>query len=263
MKFVFILALLLLPTFWGCNDRLPVQNSDEDILLPLAKGNMWIGRLTTYGEDGSVLSTKWDTIMIRDEVKISVRNDSSDTETLESQTWYLSDNLEANDEGWQEDEVTWYRQTPEGLLTWQGFGTAPVTDEMREYLLENPVEEFPCLYMSARYPAQAGDTCGRLPDAQVLLPDPDNPGGALPATQIMSRYVEATDSGIALPFSSYYCNVYHFKILAPQNAKFIGAVAWQYIAPNVGPVLIEWYQGGSPATGRMTQKWELIEARLN
>ncbi|MGE3801003.1 MAG: hypothetical protein AB7H80_08290 [Candidatus Kapaibacterium sp.] len=222
----------------GCGDRLPVEPAPS-VIMPLAKGNIWVGKLTTLAEDGSVVSTIFDTIEVRDERTITTANGVS--------TWYLCDDLKGGEE-------LWYTNTSSGLQ---------LTSEDGLNAIANGGEGCRCDYLNALYPAERGDTSGSLPKAKVLLPNPDDPANPLVIDQITAYYVEAVDTATTVPLGSYRCNVYHLKILAPSDARFANATPWYYLAPDVGPVKIEWYEGGGPETGRMTKKWELVALTLH
>lgn len=224
-----IITVLLLTTAPGCNDRLPTEPK-ENVIMPLAKGNMWIGTLTTFAEDGTIIGTTPDTILV------------TDAEEINGSTWYQCRAI-----GY--DASTWYRNGNGGL--WDGRRPT-----LEAAYIENEK------YVFALYPAQEGDTTD-TETAKVLVPDPANPNNPKLVDQIIVRYVEATDTVVTVPLGIYPCNLYRTRLLEPVNASFVGAIPWQYFAPNVGPVKIEWYQGGAPETGQMTQKWELMEVKLH
>lgn len=225
-------ALLLLPllvTAIGCNDRLPTEPK-EDVIMPLAKGNMWIGILTTYAEDGTIIGTTHDTILV------------TDAKEINGSTWYQCRAI-----GYEES--TWYRNGVDGL--WDGRRPT-----LEAAYIENEK------YVFAPYPARKGDTTN-TETIKVLVPDPANPGNPKLVDQIIARYVESTDTVIRKLLDGYYtCYLYRTRLIEPVHASFVEAIPWQYFAPGVGPVRIEWYQGGSPATGRMTKIWELVEMKL-
>ncbi|MCB0710985.1 MAG: hypothetical protein KDD67_01505 [Ignavibacteriae bacterium] len=239
-KVIFLkgLGIVVLLIWSGCSDRLPVEPAPS-VIMPLAKGNMWIGKLTTFAEDGSVVSTMFDTIEVRAERTITTVGGVS--------TWYLCDDL-------AEDGELWYTNESSGLQLITGDGLDA---------LANGGDGCGCHYLNALYPAERGDTSGSLPKAKVLLPNPDDPANPLVVDQITAYYVEAVDTATTVPLGSYRCNVYHLKILAPLDARFINAIPWYYLAPDTGPVKIEWYEGGSPETGRMTKQWELVHVELH
>lgn len=198
--------------------------------MPLAKGNMWIGTETTFNESGDVVSTRPDTISI------------TDVRSVNGKLWYRSNR------GTQDQEI-WYRNSEDGL-----HGT---------YVDPNEPDDFDeCTCLSLHYPAPRGDTL-RFPSAQVLLPDPGQPGNVRIVRQIIAMYLESTDSAVTVPAGSYRSHVYRQRLFEPDNAQFVGDVPWHYYVPDIGPVMIEWYPRGEPKYGGVTRRWELVEARLN
>ncbi len=238
-----IITVLLLTTAPGCNDRLPTEPTGS-VIMPLAKGNMWIGTLTTYAEDGSVIGTEPDTIAVTEQRLTTIHDGTGNRQHI----WYRCKGLSSDSLPY------WYRNGDEGLLQTTEDGLSAI---------ENQQGNCTCLSLIARYPAQTGDTSGTAPKAKVLIPNPDDPANPLIVDQIIARYVESTDTAVIVPAGSYRCHLYYLKLISPDNARFAGSTPWQYMVPDIGPVKIEWYEGGSPATGRMTKKWELVETHLN
>lgn len=236
---------LLLLAGIGCNDKLPVEPIGS-VIMPLAKGNMWIGTLTTYYE-GSIISTEQDTIMVKDEMTIYVKSDKPGVQDLEPQTWYLCDDLETGGE-------IWYRNSEDGLRSTTGSGLARMKDEQ---------DGCQCSDFPMRYPAKVTDTSGTLPIIKVLIPNPDDTSNPTVLDQITARYVQNVDTTITVPLGTYDVNVYHLKILTPETAMFVGTVPWQYMAPDVGPVQIVWYKDGANRPFRVEKRWVLTELKLN
>ena len=48
---------LILPT--SCNEAPPTAPKGPPVIMPLAIGNKWSGKETTYGPNDSVISQKW------------------------------------------------------------------------------------------------------------------------------------------------------------------------------------------------------------
>ncbi|MCB0710986.1 MAG: hypothetical protein KDD67_01510 [Ignavibacteriae bacterium] len=222
-KFSLLTVTFLLLVVSGCGDRLPTGPAGS-VIMPLAKGNMWIGRLTRYSEDGTVASTTSDTVKITEAIPWS--------ENGEDALWYFS-------EASGVDFLTMLcRNTDEGLMVYSCFGVV------------------------APYPAAPLDTSSTL-RGEVLIPNSDDPNNPFTAELVTATRVEDVDRNVVVPSGSYKAYVYREKILEPDSVKFTGDIPWKYFVPDVGPVLVEWYQGGSPETGRMTKKWELVELQLH
>lgn len=226
----YFLPTLLLPIIvllaTGCGDQLPTNPSDGRFIMPLAVGNRWVGLETTYASDGSVAGTRFDTIEIVDVI------------TSQGATWYKSSPL-------KEGRVVWYQNNKEGL-----------------HIVSKVVGEIPdCNCLHLHYPAKQGESY-ELPSAQILLPDP-NGGPPTTVEQKIDIYLQSTETKVQVPNGEHTCYLYMQRLLAPENARFVGSPPWQYYTPDLGPVKMEWYPQGDPAEGPMVKKWELVDVRLN
>lgn len=94
-----LLILALLPLLIGCTDELPTVDGRDGIIMPLAVGNQWVGKLTTYNTTGDPVALRLDTIQI---VSFDVAgNPTPDGTKLFTdqdgyQFWYTGEGLWAN-----------------------------------------------------------------------------------------------------------------------------------------------------------------------
>ena len=121
---------------------------------------------------------------------------------------------------------------------------------------------YSCFGVVAPYPAARLDTSSTL-RGRVLIPNSDDPSSPFTVEMVTATIVEDVDRNVVVPYGSFRTHVYREKIIEPDSVKFSGDIPWRYFVPDVGPVLVEWYQGGSPETGRMTKKWELVALTLH
>lgn len=76
-----LLSLLFLSCLLtaGCSEPNPVQAGDGTCIMPLAIGNTWVGRSTTYDSDGNTIKIVYDTLRIVDKV------------TVGGEEWWITD----------------------------------------------------------------------------------------------------------------------------------------------------------------------------
>ena len=201
----------------SCGDRLPTSPANDQI-QPLAVGNWWIGKVTAQDSSGMPI-TYLDTIRI-----LSRREESPGPPT----TIYI------DNRGWKHYYIgrELYRKSCESGMNHELTACGAV----------------------AIYPAEVSDTFGTLPDAKVLIPDP-NGGDPQVVDQKVAMKVIATDTVITVEAGTFSCYHYRPTILEPSNARFIEETDLFY-SPGVGMVLFE---RRFAATGTPHYRWELAD----
>ncbi|MDQ1265286.1 MAG: hypothetical protein QG635_436 [Bacteroidota bacterium] len=64
-RFLLLVIIALLPLSFGCQeDSTNVVHAQGDYIMPLAVGNMWVGRVQRVDSNGNVLSTSYDTVRV-------------------------------------------------------------------------------------------------------------------------------------------------------------------------------------------------------
>ena len=115
------------------------------------------------------------------------------------------------------------------------------------------------LNLYLQYPADRG-SANTLSPILGFVPDPQ--GGNPQMVNVESEMqLWTTNMDLVTPAGLYYCHMYFQRITHPKDAYITTGTTVNYYAPDIGPLIIEWYESTSQL-GPRVKKWELETVRL-
>lgn len=220
---VTMLLALCVAVLTGCTE--PTSPETVDVIMPLAIGNEWVGKETTYGPNDSVLDWTYRTIEI------------VDTLTVNGRLWYQS-----RIKSGASPQIEWYFNDEQGLHR-------SITDI-------NETPSYPSLYL--KYPAKVGD---KTPIAGVQGFVPDSQGNDSLATEVgtVITLTEADFELIAPIGRMVRCQLYvrHTAQWSRPHEYFRNS-RWNYYCPNIGPVRLEQLSDDADLETQTRKVWELV-----
>ncbi len=221
----FPLLLLLVMAGLNCapaNGPIP----SEPVIMPLAVGNEWIGRINRYDSHAKLDSTWLDTLRV-------LRSEVADGET-----WYYANTPVIYG---PDTLYAWFTNRPDGLYT-------------RD--IEDYPEDHGKVYRCAKYPARPGDICATFDSTFDTLGNGLYDGVS----------VDTTNLRFNAPAGIFNCDVYRgFYYNRDEDEIMSGYAPGKYLAPGVGLIAFGYFQadGSHDSASGGDHTWQLVRAILH